>query len=111
MSTCCCIGGDKEGEGGEGGVDAGGAAVGACSGWGCCPMPDATCCGDGEHCCPSDLPVCDTDQGRCLPKPSAAFGGAGRSVPWATKTPAATLMRAAGGLALPGGLAARPLTT
>ena len=21
--------------------------------WGCCPLPDATCCSDGEHCCPS----------------------------------------------------------
>ncbi|XP_048846873.1 granulin a isoform X1 [Brienomyrus brachyistius] len=21
--------------------------------WGCCPLPEAVCCGDGEHCCPS----------------------------------------------------------
>ena len=21
--------------------------------WGCCPLPNAVCCSDGEHCCPS----------------------------------------------------------
>merc|ERR1712046_210477 len=23
------------------------------SGFGCCPLPDASCCSDGQHCCPS----------------------------------------------------------
>lgn len=56
-------------------------------------MPDATCCGDGEHCCPSDLPVCDAAAGRCMPKPSEMVAGWSsgverRGVPWASKTPA-----------------------
>ncbi len=32
-------------------------------GYGCCPMPNAVCCSDGEHCCPNDY-ACTTD-GRC----------------------------------------------
>ncbi|GFR40260.1 hypothetical protein Agub_g832 [Astrephomene gubernaculifera] len=67
-NTCCCL---QE-------------IFNMCFQWGCCPMPKATCCEDGEHCCPSDLPVCDTDAGRCLPSPGVMLG----SKPWATKTPA-----------------------
>ncbi len=26
--------------------------------WGCCPYPEAICCGVGSHCCPSTLPIC-----------------------------------------------------
>ncbi len=68
-STCCCLSD----------------LFGMCYSWGCCPMPEATCCDDNEHCCPTDLPVCDTALGRCLPK-QGVFEG---SQPWATKTAAA----------------------
>ena len=31
--------------------------------WGCCPLPSAVCCSDGEHCCPTgytcDPPYCE----------------------------------------------------
>lgn len=30
----------------------------------CCPLPNATCCGD--FCCPSNFPVCDTTNKRCM---------------------------------------------
>lgn len=33
--------------------------------WGCCPLPQAVCCGDGEHCCPSGY-TCDTTRNTCL---------------------------------------------
>ena len=33
-------------------------------GYGCCPLPTADCCSDGEHCCPSDY-KCDTAAGTC----------------------------------------------
>lgn len=33
--------------------------------WGCCPMPQASCCGDKVHCCPEGT-SCDLVQGRCL---------------------------------------------
>jgi hypothetical protein len=69
-STCCCLRN----------------IAGLCFTWGCCPMPDATCCSDHVHCCPSNLPVCDVDSGRCLPPSGASPGVA--SAPWATKTPA-----------------------
>jgi hypothetical protein len=59
--------------------------MGFCYSWGCCPMPEATCCEDKEHCCPTELPVCDTAMGRCLPDKGVMEG----SAPWATKTPAA----------------------
>ncbi|KAI8474494.1 MAG: hypothetical protein J3K34DRAFT_374993 [Monoraphidium minutum] len=67
-STCCCL---RE-------------LSGFCFTWGCCPMPEATCCADKQHCCPSNLPVCDTESGRCLP-PS---GSNAAPVPWAAKGPA-----------------------
>ncbi|TGZ62842.1 hypothetical protein CRM22_007210 [Opisthorchis felineus] len=38
-------------------------------GFGCCPMPDATCCNDREHCCPNGT-YCAAD-GRCVRKSSA----------------------------------------
>ncbi|GBF92394.1 hypothetical protein Rsub_05596 [Raphidocelis subcapitata] len=69
-NTCCCL---RD-------------IAGFCFTWGCCPMPDATCCPDKTHCCPESLPVCDTDSGRCLPPSGAAPGFS--SVPWATKSPA-----------------------
>ncbi|NXK56922.1 GRN protein, partial [Chauna torquata] len=33
--------------------------------WGCCPMPQASCCEDKVHCCPHAT-VCDLAHGRCL---------------------------------------------
>ncbi|CAM9850057.1 unnamed protein product, partial [Bubo scandiacus] len=33
--------------------------------WGCCPMPQASCCADKVHCCPHAT-VCDLTHGRCL---------------------------------------------
>ncbi|NXW90177.1 GRN protein, partial [Alopecoenas beccarii] len=33
--------------------------------WGCCPMPQASCCADRVHCCPHGT-VCDLAHGRCL---------------------------------------------
>ena len=32
--------------------------------WGCCPLPDAVCCGDGVHCCPAGY-TCDISAGTC----------------------------------------------
>ncbi|CAM9806397.1 unnamed protein product [Bubo scandiacus] len=36
--------------------------------WGCCPMPQASCCADKVHCCPHAT-VCDLTHGRCLSPP------------------------------------------
>uniref|UniRef100_A0A663FHL0 Granulin precursor n=1 Tax=Aquila chrysaetos chrysaetos TaxID=223781 RepID=A0A663FHL0_AQUCH len=33
--------------------------------WGCCPMPQASCCADKVHCCPHTT-ICDLAHGRCL---------------------------------------------
>ncbi|XP_039421739.1 progranulin isoform X2 [Corvus cornix cornix] len=33
--------------------------------WGCCPMPQASCCADKLHCCPHGT-VCDLTRGRCV---------------------------------------------
>ncbi|XP_071812567.1 uncharacterized protein [Apostichopus japonicus] len=33
-------------------------------GYGCCPVPNAVCCSDGEHCCPSGY-TCDVSEGTC----------------------------------------------
>ncbi|XP_066498952.1 granulin a isoform X2 [Hoplias malabaricus] len=33
--------------------------------WGCCPLPEATCCSDREHCCPKGF-MCDEDTGSCV---------------------------------------------
>ncbi|XP_055983198.1 progranulin [Sorex fumeus] len=32
-------------------------------GWGCCPVPEAVCCADGQHCCPKGYQC--TDEGQC----------------------------------------------
>ncbi|NWQ92185.1 GRN protein, partial [Burhinus bistriatus] len=47
--------------------------------WGCCPMPQASCCADKVHCCPHAT-VCDLAHGRCLSPTS--------DVPLGTKFPA-----------------------
>ncbi|XP_017320488.1 granulin b isoform X1 [Ictalurus punctatus] len=33
--------------------------------WGCCPLPQAVCCGDGDHCCPSGY-TCDKEKPVCV---------------------------------------------
>ncbi|NWI10747.1 GRN protein, partial [Crypturellus soui] len=33
--------------------------------WGCCPMPEASCCPDKVHCCPRAT-ICDLAHDRCL---------------------------------------------
>jgi hypothetical protein len=33
--------------------------------WGCCPLPNAVCCSDGEHCCPQGY-TCDVSAGTCI---------------------------------------------
>ncbi|XP_006832801.1 PREDICTED: granulins [Chrysochloris asiatica] len=47
--------------------------------WGCCPMPQATCCEDKMHCCPHGA-SCDLAQAQCL-SPTGTH-------PLAKKTPA-----------------------
>ena len=32
--------------------------------WGCCPLPHAVCCSDGNHCCPNGY-TCDVAAGTC----------------------------------------------
>ncbi|XP_068932217.1 progranulin isoform X4 [Petaurus breviceps papuanus] len=48
--------------------------------WGCCPMPQASCCEDKVHCCPRGT-SCDVAHARCL----TSGGG---TYPLAQKTPA-----------------------
>ncbi|XP_043089791.1 granulin a isoform X10 [Puntigrus tetrazona] len=33
--------------------------------WGCCPLPNAVCCKDGEHCCPTNY-KCDVIKVSCI---------------------------------------------
>uniref|UniRef100_A0A673HB86 Granulins-like n=1 Tax=Sinocyclocheilus rhinocerous TaxID=307959 RepID=A0A673HB86_9TELE len=33
--------------------------------WGCCPLPNAVCCTDGEHCCPANY-ECDVTRVSCI---------------------------------------------
>ena len=33
--------------------------------YGCCPVPNAVCCSDGEHCCPHSY-ICDLSTGSCI---------------------------------------------
>ncbi|XP_070566957.1 multiple epidermal growth factor-like domains protein 6 [Ptychodera flava] len=48
--------------------------------YGCCPLPDAVCCGDGEHCCPSGY-TCNVAEARCYKDSVLA-------IPWIQKVPA-----------------------
>ncbi|KAM4691663.1 progranulin [Rhinophrynus dorsalis] len=47
--------------------------------WGCCPMPQATCCNDHLHCCPHNT-LCDIQHGRCVSNEGY--------LPWSSKVPA-----------------------
>ncbi|XP_030626136.1 granulin b [Chanos chanos] len=44
--------------------------------WGCCPLPKAVCCSDGEHCCPSGY-KCNEGRTSCHK--------AGQEISWYTK--------------------------
>uniref|UniRef100_A0A4W5QDZ4 Granulin b n=1 Tax=Hucho hucho TaxID=62062 RepID=A0A4W5QDZ4_9TELE len=50
--------------------------------WGCCPLPKAVCCADGDHCCPSSY-SCDDQKTGCTK---------GRlTIPWYRKEKALTV--------------------
>ncbi|KAM9838109.1 granulin b isoform 2-T3 [Aulostomus maculatus] len=49
--------------------------------WGCCPLPKAVCCHDGEHCCPSGH-TCEPHRSSCSRGPQV--------IPWFTKVSART---------------------
>lgn len=44
--------------------------------WGCCPLPEAVCCKDGNHCCPSGH-ACEPHRSSCSKGP--------HRIPWFTK--------------------------
>lgn len=67
-TTCCCLS----------------EIFNVCLQWGCCPMPEATCCKDKQHCCPKSAPICHLEMGRCGVDAHTMIG----SVPWSTKVPA-----------------------
>uniref|UniRef100_UPI003AAD5DEB granulin b n=1 Tax=Centroberyx gerrardi TaxID=166262 RepID=UPI003AAD5DEB len=49
--------------------------------WGCCPLPKAVCCTEGDHCCPSGY-TCDAHRSSCSKGHHA--------IPWYTKQRALT---------------------
>uniref|UniRef100_A0A3Q3VYW6 Granulins domain-containing protein n=1 Tax=Mola mola TaxID=94237 RepID=A0A3Q3VYW6_MOLML len=49
--------------------------------WGCCPLPNAVCCHDGDHCCPSGH-SCEPHRASCSKGPHV--------IPWFTKLSAVT---------------------
>ncbi|KAM8730432.1 granulin b isoform 1-T2 [Acanthopagrus schlegelii] len=49
--------------------------------WGCCPLPKAVCCNDGNHCCPSGH-SCEPHRSSCSRGPHV--------IPWFTKLSATT---------------------
>ncbi|KAM3863970.1 granulin a [Diretmus argenteus] len=49
------------------------------SGYGCCPLDQAECCGDHVHCCPEGT-ICDVARSGCV--------NASASVPWLERVPA-----------------------
>ncbi|KAM7371567.1 hypothetical protein PAMP_008790 [Pampus punctatissimus] len=53
--------------------------------WGCCPLPKAVCCADGDHCCPDGY-KCNEHQTSCVKE--------GLVIPWYTKLPATTNIQA-----------------
>ncbi|XP_012707382.2 granulin a isoform X2 [Fundulus heteroclitus] len=54
--------------------------------WGCCPLPKAVCCADGNHCCPENY-QCNEDKTTCIKGEV--------EIPWYTKLPAISGGRAA----------------
>ncbi|XP_038562642.1 granulin a [Micropterus salmoides] len=53
--------------------------------WGCCPLPEAVCCADGNHCCPTHY--------KCNEKETSCVKGE-VVIPWYTKLPATTSIQA-----------------
>ncbi|XP_072224916.1 granulin a isoform X2 [Leuresthes tenuis] len=53
--------------------------------WGCCPLPKAVCCADGDHCCPTNY-KCDEKQTSCIKGEVV--------IPWYTKITATTSVQA-----------------
>ncbi|XP_024127528.1 granulin a isoform X4 [Oryzias melastigma] len=53
--------------------------------WGCCPLPKAVCCTDGEHCCPTDY--------KCKEESTSCVKGE-VEIPWYTKIPATVSIQA-----------------
>ena len=70
-TTCCCV------------MPIG---VDICVSWGCCPLPDATCCPDHRHCCPANMPICDEVTKQCASKDDGTTHV--RRAPWSDVTPA-----------------------
>lgn len=53
--------------------------------WGCCPLPQAVCCADGNHCCPYGY-KCNESRTSCIKEELV--------IPWYTKLPATTSVEA-----------------
>uniref|UniRef100_A0A8C2W811 Granulin a n=1 Tax=Cyclopterus lumpus TaxID=8103 RepID=A0A8C2W811_CYCLU len=53
--------------------------------WGCCPLPQAVCCSDGDHCCPVNY-HCSVRKTTCIKGEVV--------IPWYTKLPARTGVQA-----------------
>ncbi|XP_036943926.1 granulin a [Acanthopagrus latus] len=52
--------------------------------WGCCPLPKAVCCEDGNHCCPADY--------KCSESKTCVKGEV--EIPWYPKLPASSSLQA-----------------
>ncbi|NXX81337.1 GRN protein, partial [Urocolius indicus] len=59
--------------------------------WGCCPMPQASCCADKVHCCPHGT-TCDLAHERCL-SPAGALPMGTTFPAWKRQLPAAGVLR------------------
>ncbi|XP_035510474.1 granulin a [Morone saxatilis] len=53
--------------------------------WGCCPLPKAVCCADGNHCCPTNY-KCNESKTSCIKGEVV--------IPWYTKLPATISIQA-----------------
>ncbi|XP_074417969.1 progranulin [Larus michahellis] len=65
--------------------------VTATGAWGCCPMPQASCCADKVHCCPHAT-LCDLAHGRCL-SPAGDIPLATKFPAWKRQPPASVALR------------------
>ncbi|XP_027765710.1 granulins isoform X2 [Empidonax traillii] len=73
--------------------------------WGCCPMPQASCCADKVHCCPHAT-TCDLARGRCLSPGGDRDVPLSRAFPaWKRQLPAPVELRQ---VLCPGGRSACP---
>ncbi|XP_013865749.1 granulin a [Austrofundulus limnaeus] len=63
----------------------------SCKKWGCCPLPKAVCCARGSHCCPEGY-RCEESKTSCVKDET--------EIPWYTKIPATTSVRADPGLVM-----------